>query len=65
MKISDKKFEPLDRAQFELKVNPKKEINDFLKTRAGFNYLMLKYPNLSVQQAIRSYAVGYYQALSV
>lgn len=32
-----------------------KEINDFLKSRRGLAYLSMKYPQLSVQEAIREY----------
>ena len=33
----------------------RKDCNDFLKTKQGFHYLMMKYPNLSVPQAIDEY----------
>lgn len=33
----------------------KKSCNDFLKTKQGFHYLMMKYPNLSVPQAVDEY----------
>lgn len=33
----------------------RKSCNDFLKTKQGFHYLMMKYPNLSVPQAIDEY----------
>ena len=32
-----------------------KEINDFLKSRKGLAYLSMKYPKLSVKEAIREY----------
>ena len=32
-----------------------KEINDFLKSRRGLAYLSMKYPQLSVQEAVREY----------
>lgn len=32
-----------------------KEINDFLKSRKGLAYLGMKYPKLSVQEAVREY----------
>lgn len=32
-----------------------KEINDFLKSREGLAYLGMKYPKLSVEEAIREY----------
>lgn len=33
----------------------RKNCNDFLKTKQGFHYLMMKYPNLSIPQAIDEY----------
>jgi len=33
----------------------RKNCNDFLKTKQGFHYLTMKYPNLSVPQAIDEY----------
>lgn len=33
----------------------RKDCNNFLKTKQGFHYLMMKYPNLSVSQAIDEY----------
>jgi hypothetical protein len=33
----------------------RKDCNSFLKTKQGFHYLMMKYPNLSVSQAIDEY----------
>ena len=33
----------------------RKECNNFLKTKQGFYYLTMKYPNLSVPQAIDEY----------
>ena len=33
----------------------RKDCNDFLKTKKGFHYLMMKYPHLSVSQAINEY----------
>ena len=33
----------------------KKEINDFLKSRQGMAYLCMKYPNLTVVEAITEY----------
>lgn len=32
-----------------------KEINDFLKSRQGLAYLSMKYPKLSVEEAIKEY----------
>ena len=31
------------------------DCNDFLKTKRGFHYLKMKYPHLSVSQAINEY----------
>lgn len=33
----------------------RKDCNDFLKTKKGFHYLLMKYPNLSISQAISEY----------
>jgi len=33
----------------------RKDCNNFLKTKQGFHYLTMKYPNLSVSQAIDEY----------
>lgn len=33
----------------------RKDCNDFLKTRKGLSYLCMKYPHLSVSQAIDEY----------
>ena len=33
----------------------RKEINDFLKSRRGLAYLSMKYPKLSLSDAIREY----------
>jgi len=33
----------------------RKDCNDFLKTKQGFHYLLMKYPHLSVPQAINEY----------
>ena len=33
----------------------RKDCNDFLKTKQGFHHLLMKYPNLSVSQAINEY----------
>ncbi len=32
-----------------------KEINDFLKSRKGLAYLGMKYPRLSVREAVQEY----------
>ena len=33
----------------------RKDCNDFLKTKQGFHYLMMKYPYLSVLHAVNEY----------
>jgi hypothetical protein len=33
----------------------RKSCNDFLKTKQGFHYLIMKYPNLSVSEAVNEY----------
>jgi len=33
----------------------REDCNSFLKTKRGFHYLMMKYPHLSVPQAINEY----------
>ena len=33
----------------------RKDCNNFLKTRKGLSYLCMKYPNLSVSQAVNEY----------
>jgi hypothetical protein len=54
------KFLPLNKVDFSLSQKEaeklvRKNCNDFLKTKQGFHYLMMKYPNLSVSQAIDEY----------
>ena len=39
----------------EAKKLVRKDCNDFLKTKKGFHYLMMKYPHLSVSQAVNEY----------
>ena len=39
----------------EAKKIVRKDCNSFLKTKRGFHYLMMKYPHLSVPQAINEY----------
>ena len=44
--------------------NPKSDsemINDFLSSRKGLHYLCIKYPNLSVKEAISEFEKTYYQ----
>lgn len=38
------------------------ESNNFLKTRKGLQYLCIKYPNLSLLNAIREYKANVWQA---
>lgn len=38
------------------------EVNDFLKTPMGLQYLIMRYPDLSVEQAIKEYSSAIYQA---
>ena len=33
----------------------RKDCNDFLKTKQGFHYLLMKFPHLSVSQAVEEY----------
>ena len=33
----------------------RKDCNDFLKTKQGSHYLVMKYPNLSVSEAVNEY----------
>ena len=33
----------------------RKDCNSFLKTKQGFHYLIMKYPNLSISQAVEEY----------
>ena len=41
-----------------------RDINEFLKTRKGLAYLRMKYPNLSVIEAIQEYKSNAYAALN-
>lgn len=54
------KFLPLNKVDLSLSPEEteklaRKNCNDFLKTKQGFHYLLMKYPNLSVPQAIDEY----------
>ena len=54
------KLLPLNKVDFSLSPEKaeklvRKDCNSFLKTKQGFHYLMMKYPNLSVSQAIDEY----------
>ena len=40
------------------------DINEFLKTRKGLAYLRMKYPNLSMPEAIQEYKSNAYMALN-
>lgn len=40
-------------------------INDFLSSRKGLSYLCMKYPNLSLEEAIQSFKRSYYEQLVV
>ena len=39
----------------EAKKLVRKDCNDFLKTKQGFHYLLMKYPNLSISEAVNEY----------
>jgi hypothetical protein len=45
----------LEASQEECDAIVRKDCNNFLKTKQGFHYLMMKYPHLSVPQAINEY----------
>ena len=54
------KLIPLNRTDLSLSPEEsekliRKDCNSFLKTKRGFHYLMMKYPHLSVSQAINEY----------
>ena len=54
------KFLCLNKADFSLSEEKaeklvRKDCNDFLKTHKGLSYLHMKYPNLSILQAIDEY----------
>jgi len=54
------KLLPLNKVDFSLSPEEteklvRKDCNDFLKTKRGFHYLKMKYPNLLVSQAIDEY----------
>lgn len=53
-----RKLLPLNRIDLspeEAKKLVRKDCNDFLKTRKGLSYLCIKYPHLSVLQAVEEY----------
>jgi hypothetical protein len=45
----------LSLSQEEAEKLVRKDCNSFLKTKQGFHYLLMKYPHLSVPQAINEY----------
>lgn len=54
------KLLPLNKVDFSLSSEEaeklvRKDCNDFLKIRRGLSYLCMKYPNLSISQAINEY----------
>lgn len=68
MKInSSLKTIDMSKAQLSMKnlyTRTEKEINEFLKTRKGLAYLRMKYPNLSMPEAIQEYKSNAYMALN-
>ena len=57
----------LSKAQLSMKdlyARTEKEVNNFLKTRKGLAYLRMKYPKLSLEEAIKEYRSNAYQALN-
>lgn len=54
------KFLPINKEDWSLSPEEaeklvRKDCNDFLKTRKGLSYLRMKYPHLSVSQAVEEY----------
>ena len=49
------KIEDISLSQEEVEKLVRKDCNDFLKTKKGFHYLMMKYPHLSVLHAVNEY----------
>jgi hypothetical protein len=45
----------LEASHEESEAIAKKDCNNFLKTKQGFHYLLMKYPNLSVSEAVNEY----------
>lgn len=70
MKINDSTvIKPIDLSKCELKMKDvyartERDINEFLKTRKGLVYLRMKYPKLSLEEAIKEYKSSAYQALN-
>ena len=55
-----RKFIPLNKVYLSLSPEEaeklvRKDCNNFLKTKQGFHYLMMKYPHLSISQAVDEY----------
>lgn len=55
----------LDQNLIEDKRSDEEVINDFLSSRKGLSYLCMKYPNLSLENAIQSYKRSYYEQMTV
>ena len=54
------KVKPFNKEEYSLspeeaKKLVRKDCNDFLKTKQGSHYLVMKYPNLSVSEAVNEY----------
>ena len=54
------KLLPLNKVDLSLSLEEaeklvRKDCNNFLKTKQGFHYLIMKYPHLSVPQAVDEY----------
>ena len=65
--FSNKSVMDLSKAQLSMKdlyARTEKEINNFLKTRKGLAYLRMKYPKLSLEEAIREYKSNAYMSLN-
>ena len=68
-RIDSTVIKPIDLSKCGLKMKDvyartERDINEFLKTRKGLAYLRMKYPNLSMPEAIREYKSNAYQALN-
>lgn len=55
----------MDRNLLEDKRSSEEVINDFLSSKQGLSYLCMKYPNLSLENAIQSFKRTYYEQLIV
>jgi hypothetical protein len=49
------KIEDISLSQEEVEKLVRKDCNSFLKTRKGLSYLCMKYPHLSVSEAVNEY----------